>query len=121
MIPIGSPRPRHRNDVRWLATQRDHDIAAQTPCPHEYAAIYSCVAWPYWFGEHANKPLDVQLRRLRARFPHLRPGRSIMSAALASRPRLPPELWQHVYTFAGDDVIDTVHIAIAVAKQRHTG
>ena len=103
-----------------LAGLSEHDIAALTPYPHAYAAIYSCVAWPYWFGEHANKPLAVQLQRLYKRCPYFRCGRAICTAMQAT-PTLPSEIWRHIYGFSGDDFLTTVRMAIAVAKHRHAG
>ena len=107
-------------DVDKIASLKDREIAALTPYPHAYAAIYSCVAWPYWFGEHAHKPFAVQLQRLHERCPHLRRGRAIC-AAMGATPRLPSEVWRHIYAFAGDDFLTTVRIAIAVARHRHAG
>ncbi len=105
-----------------IAQLKDCEIAALTPYPHAYAAIYSCVAWPFWFGEHANKPWAVQLQRLRnnPRTAHLRSGRAIC-AAMAATPALPSEAWRHIYAYAGDDFLATVRIAIAVARHRHAG
>ena len=104
--------------VQQLASLKDCDIASLTPYPHAYPAIYSCVAWPYWFGEHDQKPWAVQLQRLRHRCPQLRSGRAIC-AAIASTPALPSDVWRHIYGYAGDDFLTTVRVAIAVAKQRH--
>lgn len=108
------------DDLTIIAKLSDRDIASCTPWPHAYATIYSCVAWPYWFGEHAHKPWAVQLQRLQARCPQLRSGRAIC-AAMGATPTLPSEVWRHIYQFAGDDFLTTVRIAIAVARYRHAG
>lgn len=107
-------------EANSIANLKEDEIAALTPYPHAYPAIYTCVAWPYWFGEHAHKPWAVQLQRLRAKCPQLRSGRAIC-AAMAAEPTLPSEVWQYIYHFAGDDFLTTVRIAIAVARQRHIG
>lgn len=107
-------------EIERIAALKDSEIARATPYPHAYPAIYSCVAWPYWFGYHAQKPWAVQLERLRNKCPQLRSGRAIC-AAMASTPALPSEVWRHIYAYAGDDFLTTVRIAIAVARQRHAG
>ena len=106
--------------IAGIAALADGDIAALAPLPRQYAAIYSCVAWPYWFGDHAAKPLRAQLRRLQETHPHLRRGAAIC-AAISAAPRLPPGLWRRIHAFAGDDLLATVRLAIAVAKRRHAG
>lgn len=107
-----------RHDLARLSTYSEQELAALTPLPHEYATIYICVAWAYWFGLHAEKPLKIQLRRLQDKYPHLRCGRTIC-AAIHAAPPLPAEMWQRIHAFAGDDVLRTVRLAISVARQRH--
>ena len=107
-----------QEEVARIAALPECEIATLAPYPHAYAAIYSCVAWPYWFGEHANKPFAVQLQRLESTYPHLRRGRAIC-AAIAAAPTLPSALWRHIHAYAGDDLLATVRLAIAVARHRH--
>ena len=107
-------------EANSIAKLSNREIALCTPWPHAYDAIYTCVAWPYWFGEHAHKPWAVQLQRLRTTYPHFRSGRAIC-AAIPAKPTLLPEVWRLIYQFAGDDFLTTVRIAIAVARQRHSG
>ena len=73
-----------RHDLARLSTYSEQELAALTPLPHEYATIYICVAWAYWFGLHAEKPLKIQLRRLQDKYPHLRCGRTICAAIHAA-------------------------------------
>tara|TARA_B100000683_G_scaffold55986_1_gene53576 strand:- start:175 stop:519 length:345 start_codon:yes stop_codon:yes gene_type:complete len=101
-----------------LAQLSDREIVATVPYPHAYAAIYSCVARPYWFCEHWNKPLPVQLQRLKQYLPHMGCGKAIVTA-MQAEPTLPSELWRRIHAFAGDDFMATVRMAIAVARYRH--
>ena len=108
------------DNIARLSACTEREIAALAPLPHAYATIYDSVAWPYWFGLHADKPLAAQLRRLRDKHPRRRCGRGIC-AAIRAAPALPAELWRRVHAFAGDDVLRTVKLAMAIARQRHEG
>jgi hypothetical protein len=100
----------------------DDDISARLPGNYwrqEYNDIYLCTAWPYWFGFHYLKPFPVQLQRLQDKHPHLRLG-TALCAAIPASPTLPTALWRSIHRFLGDDLLQTMALAIHVARHRHT-